>query len=44
MDDDPLSAGEASDGPARPEWLPERIFPFQSRHVAVDGAQRALRR
>jgi haloalkane dehalogenase len=38
MDDDPLSAGEASDGPARPEWLPERIFPFRSRHVAVDGA------
>ena len=38
MGDDPLSAGEASDGPARPEWLPERIFPFQSRHVAVDGA------
>lgn len=28
----------AADVPARPKWLPENIFPFQSRHVVVDGA------
>jgi haloalkane dehalogenase len=33
------ASGPAAEQPATPPWLPERLYPFESRFAQIDGAQ-----
>jgi haloalkane dehalogenase len=33
------ASDQAADGPGRPPWIPQELYPFQSRYVEIEGAR-----